>query len=276
MKWMRICSLVLAFGSAYASSAPQQANVTRQVNNNGVRINYRVFGKGEPLVLIHGWPSESRFWETFGYVAKLSPAYQLIVPDMRGFGDSTIPANGDFSDAAHASDIRAVMDDLGIQSAHIFGFSVGGIVGYELAASSPQRVRSLIVLGSHPYAASNEGTRLRWASGEANLRYWEVDNQIPLPAESRRRLLAWTPEQLRAAMPDKDDKSERLKVWTGPGLLIAGTKDNNTEAIKKFVANSPNWKFVPIEGVSHGQVWIRSDLTLPVVQNFLKGLAISK
>jgi pimeloyl-ACP methyl ester carboxylesterase len=273
MKWMSILSLVVALSSAYG----QEASVSRQLNNHGVRINYRVYGKGEPLVLIHGWPSEGRFWQTFGYVAKLSPDYQLIVPDLRGFGDSASPADNDYSDRAFASDVRAVMDDMGIKSAHIFGFSVGGVVGYELAAGSPECVRSLIVLSLHPYALNNESSRTgQFSSGEANLRYWEVDNKVPLPPESRQRLLAWTPEHIRQVIPDKDDKSERLKAWKGPGLLIAGSKDYRIEKMKQFVESSPNWKFASLEGLNHGQVWIRSDLTLPIVQQFLSALPPTK
>src|SRR5262245_8142413 len=44
----------------------------RFVDNNGIRIRYRVYGKGEPLVLLHGWPSEGIFWDAFGYVSPLS------------------------------------------------------------------------------------------------------------------------------------------------------------------------------------------------------------
>jgi pimeloyl-ACP methyl ester carboxylesterase len=230
-----------------------------------------VYGKGEPLVLLHGWPSEGIFWEAFGYVSRLSQNYQLIVPDLRGFGRSANPADGDYSDAAYASDIRAAMDDMGVKSAHIFDFWISG---YELAAGSPERVRSLIILGNHPYAMIR--TKLdQWGSGEANRRFWEDANNTPLPEEARQRLSEWTPEQIRAVWPPKDDKSERLKMWKGPGLLIAGTKDDHMDGIKRFIASSPNWKFVSIESVplTHGQVWIRSDLVLPIVQPFLRGVA---
>ena len=248
----------------------------RHVDNNGVRIRYRVYGKGEPLVLLHGWPSEGIFWDAFGYVAPLSQDYQLIVPDLRGYGGSAQPADGDYSDAAFASDIRACMDDMGVESAHVFDFWISG---FELAAGSPERVRSLIILGSHPYALTGSYLFDKWNSGEVNRRFWEVDNNTPLPEEARERLAEWTPEQLRAVWPDKDDKSARLKAWQGPGLLIAGTKDVHLEGINRFRASSgPNWNFVSIESepLTHGQVWIRSDLVLPIVQPFLRDIARSQ
>jgi pimeloyl-ACP methyl ester carboxylesterase len=246
----------------------------RFVDNKGVRIRYRVYGKGEPLVLLHGWPSEGIFWDAFGYVTPLSKDYQLIVPDLRGYGRSDNPADGDYSDRAYASDIRACMDDMGVKSAHVFDYWMSG---YELAAGSPERVRSLVILGNHPYPLVRKNLD-KWGSGEANRRFWEVDNNAPLPEEARERLAEWTPEQIRAVWPPKDDRSERLKAWKGPGLLIAGTHDDHMEGIKRFIASNSDWKLVMIESepMTHGQVWIRSDLVLPIVQAFLWGVAHKK
>src|SRR4029077_8456863 len=106
-----------------------------QVNNAGVHIRYELYGQGEPLVLIHGWSCEGRYWREFGYVPKLSDAFTVIVPDLRGHGGSDRPRNGDFADAAFASDAVAVLDDAGIDSAHVFGYSLGGWVVFELLAN---------------------------------------------------------------------------------------------------------------------------------------------
>jgi pimeloyl-ACP methyl ester carboxylesterase len=97
-----------------------------KVSNRGIRINYRTMGQGEPLVLIHGWSGEGRQWDECGYVGQLSGEFQVILPDLRGHGESDMPANGDFTDAAFASDVIAVLDDQGIDSAHVFGYSLGG------------------------------------------------------------------------------------------------------------------------------------------------------
>jgi pimeloyl-ACP methyl ester carboxylesterase len=97
-------------------------------NNAGVRIRYEADGQGEPLVLVHGWSCEGRFWRELGYVSALSEAFMVIVPDLRGHGESDKPRNGDFSDAAFASDIIAVLDDVGVDAAHVCGYSLGGWV----------------------------------------------------------------------------------------------------------------------------------------------------
>lgn len=249
----------------------------RFVDNNGVRIRYRVYGKGEPLVLLHGWPSEGIFWDALGYVEPLSQEYQLIVPDLRGYGRSAEPADGDYSDAAYASDIVACMDDMGVKSAHVFDYWISG---YEVAAGYPERVRSLTILGNHPYPMIR-GKLDKWGSGEANRRFWEVDNSCPLPEEARERLAEWTPEQIRAVWPPKDDKSERVHAWNrsgGRGLMIAGILDDHMEGVTRFIAESQNWKFVLIQDppLTHGQVWLWPSLVLPILQPFLRDVERSR
>ena len=69
------------------------------VNNSGVRIEYDVYRHGEPLVLIHGWSCEGRYWREFGYLPSLSAEFTVIVPDLRGHGRSDIPRTRDFGDA---------------------------------------------------------------------------------------------------------------------------------------------------------------------------------
>ena len=274
MKWVRVFSLLVVLGSASCSSPTLQqqseANPTRQVNNNGVRISYQVYGQGPPLVLIHGWSNEGRYWAEFGYTSKLSLEYQLIVPDLRGHGKSDTPADRNFSDEAFASDIRAVMDDVGVDSAHIFGFSLGGWVAFELAATSPERVRSVAVLGAHPYAEDLRSVRDSYSLPSANLGYWEAA-KAPLSAESKQRLAAFDPQVLSAMLPDnRVDRSERLKAWQRPSLMIVGTKDWRFEDMKRYAASHPHWQFVPIEGADHGSSWLEAERVVSALQDFLR------
>ena len=270
MKWVCVFSLLIALGTASCSSSTsqqQEADTTRQVDNNGVRIRYRVYGQGQPLVLIHGWGNEGRFWEEFGYVSKLGLQYQVIVPDLRAHGTSDTPADRNFSDEAFASDVRAVMDDLGVASAHIFGFSLGGWVAFELAATSPERVRGLAVLGAHPYAEDLKGVD---SLPSAIVAYWE-GVKVPLSAESKRRILAFDPQVLRAMIPDRVDKSERLKAWQRPSLMIVGTKDWRFEDMKRYAAANPHWRLVPIEGADHGQSFgLEAERVVSALQEYLR------
>jgi 3-oxoadipate enol-lactonase len=110
--------------------------------NNGVKIYWEEEGKGMPVLLIMGlgWPSY--MW----YRTKplLTTQYRTITFDNRGAGRSDIPA-GPYSIATMASDAAAVLDAAGVESAHLYGVSMGGMIAQEFALQYPKRVKSLIL-----------------------------------------------------------------------------------------------------------------------------------
>jgi len=111
---------------------------------NGVRINYKVQGQGEPLVLIMGFIGPQ--WAWFFQARALSKHYLIITLDNRGVGKSQKPKEP-FTVRSMAEDTVGLMDYLGIDKAHILGISMGGMIAQEIAINHPERVRKL-VLGS--------------------------------------------------------------------------------------------------------------------------------
>jgi pimeloyl-ACP methyl ester carboxylesterase len=98
---------------------------------------------------VHGISSQRKLWN---WLRAADPDISLIAPDLRGRGDSAGVA-GESSVARHAADLVAVLDQLGVDSVHVCGMSMGGFVGVELAAAWPGRVRSLILVdGGLPMA----------------------------------------------------------------------------------------------------------------------------
>jgi pimeloyl-ACP methyl ester carboxylesterase len=103
----------------------------------------------EPVLAIHGISSQRKLWN---WLHDAEPGISLIAPDLRGRGDSHAVA-GPSSIARHAGDMLAVLDQLGVASAHVCGMSMGGFVAVELAVSQPDRVKSLILIdGGFPMA----------------------------------------------------------------------------------------------------------------------------
>jgi pimeloyl-ACP methyl ester carboxylesterase len=237
------------------------------VDNRSVRINYHVVGQGEPLVLIHGWSCESRYWDEFGYVAKLSSDFKVIVPDLRGHGESGTPTNRDFTDQAFASDVIAVLDHLGIDAAHVFGYSLGGWIVFELAANFTSRVRRAIVGGAHPYSEDLSAIRAFTPADILNL--WTTLG-APFSEKSKTRIAALDQQVLTEIAKDREDQTERLRNLRIPFLMICGTNDWRFEDMKRFAGNDTRYEFVTLEGLDHGQTWLRSDLVLPTVQGFLR------
>jgi pimeloyl-ACP methyl ester carboxylesterase len=208
-----------------------------------------------------------RYWDEFGYVAPLSRDFQVIVPDLRGHGESGTPTNGDFTDAAFASDIVAVLDHLGIGAAHVFGYSLGGWIVFELAATSTSRVRKAIVGGAHPYR--EDLSFVRSFAPAAILDYW-TRLGAPLSDTSRTRIANLNSQRLLEIAQDRQDQSERLTGLAVAFLAICGTNDWRFEEMKRFAGNGERYPFVTPDNLDHLEAWLRSDLIVPAVQGFLQ------
>jgi pimeloyl-ACP methyl ester carboxylesterase len=122
------------------------------VTRNGVRIRYEVEGDGPPLVLhIGGIGGALEDWYDAGYAAALKDAFQLILSDPRGQGQSDKPHEPTaYTRIERVGDVCAVLDAVGVERAHFWGYSLGGQVGYGLGVFAANRVSSLILGGASP------------------------------------------------------------------------------------------------------------------------------
>jgi len=112
------------------------------VENQKAKIYWDEQGQGEPVVLIMGLAYPSQMW--YRTRPLLASRYRTVALDNRGVGRSDVP-QGPYPIAVMASDAAAVLDAAGIESAHVFGVSMGGMIAQELALRYPARVRSLIL-----------------------------------------------------------------------------------------------------------------------------------
>jgi pimeloyl-ACP methyl ester carboxylesterase len=110
---------------------------------NGVKIAYSVQGKGEPVVLIHGWLSSAGLnWDLPGTTALLAKDFQVIELDVRGHGQSDKPTKEEDYGDELVADVVRLLDHLKIKKAHIVGYSMGGIITANFIAKHPDRVLS--------------------------------------------------------------------------------------------------------------------------------------
>ena len=102
------------------------------LDNDGVRIHYEVEeGDGPAVVLVHGMGGSTENWRNAGYPEKLSGEFRLVLIDSRGFGQSEkIPDPENYGRAQKVSDVVAVLDDLGIDKAYYWGYSMGASIGW--------------------------------------------------------------------------------------------------------------------------------------------------
>jgi len=111
---------------------------------NGTRLYYEVLGRGHPLVLIHGFTANTRLWDDqFEVFAK---RFKVVRYDVRGFGKSALPIVG--KEYSHTEDLKALLNQLGIDYAYVIGSSMGGRIALDFALEYPEVTKALILVDS--------------------------------------------------------------------------------------------------------------------------------
>jgi pimeloyl-ACP methyl ester carboxylesterase len=120
---------------------PAFAHHTAKVND--ILLHYVMAGRGDPVVLLHGWPQTWYEWRKI--IPALAERYTVIAPDMRGLGDSSKPAGG-YDKRTVAHDIYQLVRQLGFERIFLVGHDWGGPVAYAYASAHPADVRKLVIL----------------------------------------------------------------------------------------------------------------------------------
>jgi pimeloyl-ACP methyl ester carboxylesterase len=128
---------------AMLSPAQAQAPKSNFAEVNGVRLHYLSAGKGDPVLLLHGYAQSSHMW--LPLIAQLSKDHLVIAPDLRGFGQSATPA-GPYTKSVMAQDVHALAASLGIKSAKVVGHDIGLMVAYAYAAQYPKEVNKIVLM----------------------------------------------------------------------------------------------------------------------------------
>ncbi len=201
---------------------------SRHVEANGIRIHYWREGRGPALILLHGWPEFCRTWRRL--IPILAPHFDLVAPDLRGFGDTTKPHLGPstaMSPETLADDVAGLLDALGLAGpVGIVSHDVGAHAAQALARRAPRRVAGLFFFNC-PYP----GIGPRWARPEHLREIWyQSFNQMPFAAalvgSSREACRLYIGHFLRHWSGDPHAFDEDLEAWVDnflePGTLQGG------------------------------------------------------
>jgi pimeloyl-ACP methyl ester carboxylesterase len=264
-------------------------------NNNGVKIYYEVDGEGPPMLLIHGFSGSRESWRERGYNDLLAENFRLVLVDVRGHGLSDKPHDRDaYAYPALISDLVAVLDDLRIERAIYFGYSMGGRIGFRIPAFTPRRFSALILGGAaYPTAAdedsnddflvflqqSLEDEIEKFPASPMDLHVANLERRSGqrLPPEQRKRILkndAWA--LLAAVKAFREAVSPGFKTYLGnfraPCLLYAGEADPRLAALRECAKRIRRATLFSLPGLDHAAAFDRSDLVVPPVTEFLARL----
>ncbi|NWF63434.1 MAG: alpha/beta fold hydrolase [Chloroflexi bacterium] len=234
-----------------------------KIKLNRLELAYERRGKGIPLALIHGYPFDHSIWNEVA--AELENDFDLIIPDVRGFGESTT-MDSPYSISDIASDLAALLDSLGVEQTALAGHSMGGYIALAFAKAFSNRVTSLALVSSQTAADSPERKDDRYKTASA---VSQKGVQIVADAMTdkfspksnvrdvvrlliARQSVAGVAGALRA-MADREDLTSFIAAFTPPLVLIHGDADelipiDKAREIKSLV---PSAHLVELRGVGH-------------------------
>ena len=235
----------------------------------GLRYVYLEGGRGEPLMLLHGFGADK---ENFTRVARfLTPNYRVIIPDHIGFGESSHPEEADYTAAAQAARLRSLALALGAKELHLGGSSMGGHICLMYAALYPSEVKSLWLLDPGGVWSAPEG-EIRKKYNETGVNPLMAENEdqfaetynfvmnnppyIPRPlldVMARERIKNFALEQRIFKQLTADSVEERVRGLKVPALIVWGAEDRaiNVAAAGILHGLMPNSRVIILQGIGH-------------------------
>ena len=134
--------LLLALTISSAAQAQTQIS-DRFADVNGVKLHYLIAGKGDPVILLHGYAENSHMWRPL--MIEVAKSHLVIAPDLRGFGQSSKPPSG-YDKKTMAQDIHALAQSLGYKHEVVVGHDIGLMVAYAYAAQYPNEVERIALM----------------------------------------------------------------------------------------------------------------------------------
>jgi pimeloyl-ACP methyl ester carboxylesterase len=270
----------------------------RVADVNGIRIHYLVAGKGEPVVLLHGYAQTSHMWRPL--IVELAKTNTVIAPDLRGFGQSAKPPGG-YGKKAMAQDVHALTDSLGYKRVRIVGHDIGLMVAYAYAAQYPAEVERIVLMDAflpgvgdwtkvwllrdlwhfHFYGE----TPLKLVTGRERIyldHFWndfaadrtksvsERDRRIYARAYAKPGAMAAGFEVFRAFEQDAKEFQELAKAKLPmPMLVLTGEKASGDFLIEQSRLVADNVEGVVVKGSGHWLMDEARDQVVPKLVGFL-------
>lgn len=241
---LRVLLLVLL---SVASPTHVSAAQDQYFDSDGVEIRYTIQGGGPPVILLHGFTGNyEAYWARV--TETLRPHFQVIGVDARGHGKSGKPDDPDAYGVQMVKDVANLLDHLGIEKAHVAGYSMGGYVALKMASIYPDRLLSAVSGGQG--MINNEDLGRFVPRYHAGLQRW-IDEQVPfgpwgeLDNDPKALQHALNSFQLMTISPGD---ASALHV---PVLAIHGSLDDRGGSTNRLKAAQPAVEVIVIDGEGH-------------------------
>jgi pimeloyl-ACP methyl ester carboxylesterase len=293
-----LCLALLLVALLGPGKAFAQVPESKFADVSGVRLHYLISGKGDPVVLLHGYAETSRMW--LPLIAKLADRHTVIAPDLRGFGESSAPPDG-YTKAAMAQDIHALVKSLNFDHIRLVGHDIGLMVAYAYAAQYPSEVDRLVLMEAFLPGVGNWNsvfllrdlwhfhfygkTPLALVTGRERIyldHFWndfaadpkkslsERDRQFYAKAYARPGHMAAGMEVFRAFPKDAEDFAQFAKTKLPmPLLVLSGEKAGGPFLIEQGKMVATNVEGVLVQGSGHWLMEEAPDQVIPKLVEFL-------
>ncbi|HEV2295777.1 MAG TPA: alpha/beta fold hydrolase [Tepidisphaeraceae bacterium] len=239
-----------------------------QASVSGTTLHYQEQGTGRPLVLLHGFPLDSRIWRE--QIAALSDRFRVIAPDLRGFGQSK--SADMFTIESLADDVHALLAHIGALPAVVGGLSMGGYVALAYSKKYPTDLLGLVLIDTKAEGDSPQGKQgreklieLARSQGAKAVAEQMMPKMLSPGADQSRPQVKreldqimndqppLTIEHALAGMRDRPDLVAHLPSIATPTLVIVGEHDALTPPVgaEKMSQAIPNSTYVLIHGAGH-------------------------
>jgi 3-oxoadipate enol-lactonase len=263
---------------------------------DGTRIHYEVTGKpgATPVLMIQGLGASKNAWNLQRIA--MATRFRIISFDNRGAGRSDKPTEP-FTLEQMADDAITVLDAAGVETAHVVGASMGGVISQIVAVKYPQRVRSLTLVctacRNHPW---RQELLQSWAKTAEEKGMIEVGKEaaqwVMSPRSFRRLVPAFTwmgplaalrprhsfVSQIDAILNTREDLVDQLSTITAPTMVIVGNQDILTPRgdSEEIAERIPNAELVVISGAAHGLMMEHSSTFNKILIEFLQRTELAR
>lgn len=236
-------------------------------NAGDAKIYYEIYGKGKPLVMLHGGIAGSTY-EMAELIDNFSKYYQVIAISTRGHGKSELGTKPHTYEQK-AKDVVAVLNEVTKDSVTVFGFSDGGYTGYYLASLFPEKVKQMIIIGAAETQSGDYKINLK-VSDMMNLdkTYWEQQLKL-MPEPNRLQEMFDKVSDVTAKMHISKDFFATIKC---PVLVMAGNHDQflNTQRVVNTSKMIPKAELAIIPNTTHAAFLENFTAVWNVTSSFLK------